>query len=300
MTTSSAVVSLGNIFQKGMAYVALSRTTSLKGLHITNYNEKAIYCDPLTQAAIRAMPKVKTAEVRPLLSMQSELVGVNNLAIVHHNCERLECHMSDITSHHEFMCADIICLTETFLKGKSASPALNIPGYRLQYKNRRDSYTFQTELLAKDGGGTAIYIRENVLAKEIRYMHNVTDLEFTAVKVQQPCDAIVITIYRDQKYSSTLFLKQLQGLLIGIEILNVSTAVICGDFNEDLLGTGRKPICNLLSDNGYKQLINRSTTKELTLLDAIYIKTKNAEVRHAGVIPTYFSYHDAVYCVLEL
>lgn len=45
MTTQSAVVSLKRVFQPGMAYVALSRTTSLQGLRITDFDEKNIFAD---------------------------------------------------------------------------------------------------------------------------------------------------------------------------------------------------------------------------------------------------------------
>ena len=40
MTTQSAVVSLKRVFQPGMAYVALSRTTSLQGLKMMDFDEK--------------------------------------------------------------------------------------------------------------------------------------------------------------------------------------------------------------------------------------------------------------------
>ncbi|KAM9752456.1 ATP-dependent DNA helicase PIF1-like [Menidia menidia] len=45
MTMQAAVVSLERIFEPGMAYVALSRTTSLEGLYITHFNDEKIYGD---------------------------------------------------------------------------------------------------------------------------------------------------------------------------------------------------------------------------------------------------------------
>uniref|UniRef100_A0AAR2LYA6 ATP-dependent DNA helicase n=1 Tax=Pygocentrus nattereri TaxID=42514 RepID=A0AAR2LYA6_PYGNA len=51
MTTHCAVVSLKKVFESGMAYVALSRTTSLSGLHVIDYDEKKIFCDPEISAS---------------------------------------------------------------------------------------------------------------------------------------------------------------------------------------------------------------------------------------------------------
>uniref|UniRef100_A0AAR2LVZ7 ATP-dependent DNA helicase n=1 Tax=Pygocentrus nattereri TaxID=42514 RepID=A0AAR2LVZ7_PYGNA len=44
MTTHCAVASLKKVFEPGMAYVALRRTTSLSGLHVIDYDEKKIFC----------------------------------------------------------------------------------------------------------------------------------------------------------------------------------------------------------------------------------------------------------------
>uniref|UniRef100_A0A8C9X151 ATP-dependent DNA helicase n=1 Tax=Sander lucioperca TaxID=283035 RepID=A0A8C9X151_SANLU len=46
MTRTSAVVSLKHIFEPGMAYVAVSRMTSLSGLHILDMDESKIYANP--------------------------------------------------------------------------------------------------------------------------------------------------------------------------------------------------------------------------------------------------------------
>ncbi|KAM3842119.1 uncharacterized protein ACN63O_022831, partial [Diretmus argenteus] len=67
MTTASAVVSLKRIFEPGMAYVALSRTTSLRGLHITDFDEKKIFANPEITTSLRDMRKVTLDETMPLL-----------------------------------------------------------------------------------------------------------------------------------------------------------------------------------------------------------------------------------------
>lgn len=45
MTRTSAVVSLQRIFEPDMAYVALSRVTSLSGLHLLDMDESKIYAN---------------------------------------------------------------------------------------------------------------------------------------------------------------------------------------------------------------------------------------------------------------
>ncbi len=62
MTTDRAVVSLKRIFESGMAYVALSRTTTLSGLHITDFDEKKIFCDPEISALLGEHAKSKFSQ----------------------------------------------------------------------------------------------------------------------------------------------------------------------------------------------------------------------------------------------
>ncbi|XP_076738999.1 uncharacterized protein LOC112432426 isoform X3 [Maylandia zebra] len=67
LTTQTAVVSMKNIFEPGMAYVALSRVTSLSGLYLQDLDEKKIYANPEVTAALQTMRQASVEEMMPLL-----------------------------------------------------------------------------------------------------------------------------------------------------------------------------------------------------------------------------------------
>lgn len=56
MTTSASAVSLKHIFEHWMAYVALSRVTSLSGLYILGMDEGKIYANPEIKTALAHKP----------------------------------------------------------------------------------------------------------------------------------------------------------------------------------------------------------------------------------------------------
>lgn len=92
MTTDCTVVSLKHIFKPGMAYVALSRTTSLSGLHIIDFDEKKIFCDPVINLSLENMPKSDFHNIQPLLHIVQDSNRHSGLKVVHHNTEGLQCH----------------------------------------------------------------------------------------------------------------------------------------------------------------------------------------------------------------
>ncbi|XP_041864545.1 uncharacterized protein LOC121654446 isoform X2 [Melanotaenia boesemani] len=70
LTTHAAVVSLKKIFEAGMAYVALSRVTSLSGLYLLDLDEKKIYANPEVTAAIQTMRQASVDDMMPLLPLR--------------------------------------------------------------------------------------------------------------------------------------------------------------------------------------------------------------------------------------
>uniref|UniRef100_A0A667YQ84 ATP-dependent DNA helicase n=1 Tax=Myripristis murdjan TaxID=586833 RepID=A0A667YQ84_9TELE len=153
MTLQSAVVSLKRIFEPGMAYVALSRTTSLGGLHITDFAENKIYADSEIAAAMQTITTASLSGVMPLLKHVCETDLVEMFKIVHHNTEGLITHINDIKCHPELRLADVLCLTETHLSGSIVTDSIALEGYRVFLRNRHLCYMRFPELAKKEGGG---------------------------------------------------------------------------------------------------------------------------------------------------
>ncbi|CAI5660898.1 unnamed protein product [Oreochromis niloticus] len=299
MTMESAVVCLKRVFEPGMAYVALSRTTSLKGLYITDFDERKIYADPAITDALKNMRHASFENARPLLQfLKSVVPTVPTLTIIHHNAQGLPTHMEDMRCHHELSLADVLCITETHLSGSSVSPRFQLEQYNMATRNRHVSYTNHTDMAKVNGGGVAMYYKTVLTAESRKYLQNVTDLEFVVIKVESPVTALIATVYRPPNYSHVRFLPQMQCLLDSLEMMNCQPIIVCGDFNEDLMSRGKKPIQELFQSRGYAQLITAATTEKHTLIDHLYISQPYACLQ-SGVLNTYHSYHNPIYCVIH-
>ena len=298
LTTHAAVVSLQKIFEAGMAYVALSRVTSLSGLYLLDLDEKKIYANPEVTAALETMRQADVDHMMPLLQVRETVNRPDTLTLVHHNTEGLPAHIGDIKRHHELCLADVLCLTETHLQGSFVADSLQLDGYNMFKRNRHTSYTKYPQMASKGGGGVAVYVRNHIQVRERQYLHNVTDLEFVALKVEAPFCAVIAAVYRPPDYSLRPFLENLVSLLDALEVLDCHPVIVCGDFNENQLLGSTKPILELFQSKGYVQLITSATTDKNTLLDLIFI-SQPQRCLQSGVMRTYYSYHNPVFCVLS-
>ncbi|XP_041863931.1 ATP-dependent DNA helicase PIF1-like isoform X1 [Melanotaenia boesemani] len=259
LTTHAAVVSLKKIFEAGMAYVALSRVTSLSGLYLLDLDEKKIYANPEVTAAIQTMRQASVDDMMPLLPLRETVSRPDTLTVVHHNTEGLPSHIDDIKRHHELCLADVLCLTESHLQGSFVADTLQLDGFTLYKRNRHVSYTNLPQMASRCGGGVAVYVRNHIQVHEKQYLHNVTDLEFVVLKVEAPVQALIAAVYRPPSYSLRRFLENMVSLLDALETMDCHPVIVCGDFNEN----------------------------------------QPQQILHSGVMRTYWSYHNPVFCIVS-
>ena len=271
MTMKDVVVNLEGIFKEGMAYVALSRCTSLKGLRLVNYKPTDIFANKRIQEALDLMTQLEfPRSLQPLL-----LPCEDAFVVMFHNIQSLHAHMNDFRSNPETHQAHVIGLSETRISGTS---------------EQRYSLDQYHPILHKDRahGGVAFYVKKSVNYDTIN-LPNVC-LDCLAIRISHP-EMMTVVIYNKPKNPRNTFLRALARVMTSLPS-NIHT-VIGGDLNCNLFKEAIPPM------NHYSQLIMEPTTQRLTLLDPIFVSEKKPGAT-AGLCRTYYSYHDPVFYRLPI
>ncbi|XP_062567225.1 uncharacterized protein LOC134229488 [Saccostrea cucullata] len=293
MTTDRVVVNLDKVFGAGQAYVALSRVTSKEGLFIEtedpNLLRKKIYADSEIKTATVEMPKVCFREI-------FETDASDGKKIVLHNIQSLRKHFQDLKNDKRFTEADIICLTETWLRHEENTIQFDIEGFQFNHLPRGEAYdeknVMNQRLHLSKGGGVGLYLKDEMDCYHIIALSGM-NIEAMAVQLLNE-NIILVTVYRPSLLNVDVFLKNLQRLLDFIWTISPECIVI-GDFNEDAKLNG--PIQRFMKDKQFRQLVSFNTTEGGTILDHVYVSSAlHIEVFH---MPTYHSYHEAVLLIFS-
>lgn len=286
MTVDKVVINLDRTFSPGQAYVALSRVTSKEGLFIETNDpqllNKKIYADPEVKLALQEMPK---------LTLPIFETFIEGISIFLHNIQSLHKHFDDLVKDRRCWNADILCLTETWMRSGQNVSRFEINGFKFHSVAREDAYddsnTHALQLQSSKGGGVAVYVKETGLEKRV-FLLPEKNLEGISVEFDSK-DIAVLTLYRPNILSVNQFLLQLEKVIAHYKSLKKE--LIClGDFNEHARSPG--PIQNFMKKKGFMQKVDFSTTGGATTLDHVYLSTSlQATVEK---LPTYYSYHDAV------
>ncbi len=292
-TLKDAVVSFKNIDFAGQVYVALSRVTHSEGLHIIDMDLSKIYCDTGVQECYNNMNKLK-------INMHT-LPTTRELTIVHQNVEGLKQHMDDLERCNQLQPCDVLCVTETWI---NTNESFQLPGFTYQGRTRRECYSGNNckqtaQLKTAKYGGVGIFLSNSLLEDRQQEIMDISNKlcshEHMALSIsdrQSGIKTIVIGIYRPKALPMDFACNQLSILLKGLP--PSKRTVLVGDINED----ANQRFQSFMKKFGFVQLIDQPTTigaNGLTL-DHVYVQSEIGTMPCSqGVIPTHFSYHEAVY-----
>ncbi|VDH93801.1 Hypothetical predicted protein [Mytilus galloprovincialis] len=292
LTVEECVVDLNKCFTYGQAYVALSRVTSKSGLHIKSIDtekiHKKICCDPDVVKGVSEMTRflleIDDVAEEPTQSFQ----------IMYHNIQGLQTHAEDLKHNPDFRRADYICLTETWTNQELI--CFEMMGYDDFHLPRslafEDTNSYYCSLKEMQHGGVCVFYK---LSTETEICNLASNLECIVFKISSK-NILVATVYRTQKYNLGKFFENLEILICKLVDLSEKIVVI-GDFNQDIL-KGGCTVFNFMSSKGFRQLVDSPTTEGGTLIDHVYVYVKGCLDTQIAIIPTYYSYHDALKIVI--
>ena len=152
----------------------------------------------------------------------------------------------------------------------------------------------------KPGGGSAIYVHENLVAKQITLSQfSTAEAVFLNVKVNNHINCLIIQIYRAPR-NNTEFLSELEKCLIEATKMKALTYIV-GDFNADLFSVDHnsfdESFFTLMCSYGFLPTISKATrvsNDTFTLIDNIFCNDFSF-LYQSGVIKTDFSDHFSIF-----
>ena len=132
-----------------MAYVELSRVSSIDGMYLVDYDSSKIFCDEGISKEIAKMPMCDVSLANPFTNVDLSKFFI----IAHHNIQSLNAHIDDLKLNKELRKAHIICISETWFTGTEYDQTIpfHIDGYDLVIQESSGR-----------GRGVAMYIQRSV------------------------------------------------------------------------------------------------------------------------------------------
>ena len=113
-------------FWHHMHYVALSRATSLSGLHIRNLNSHNIRVSP---KVLKYMKEARDKYKLQLSYVPLYTFSDNKLKVIYNNVRSYKRHYNDVKNNYDILSADVVVVAETWLSSKDKTENYSIQGY---------------------------------------------------------------------------------------------------------------------------------------------------------------------------
>ena len=270
-------------FNYGQIYVALSRVTSLSGLHIIG---------KIDSKHVRANPRVheeyqRLRDVSELKSnSQQELIKTNGnhppVCITLLNVRSLKKHSIDIKHDTTVFSSDVLLLTETQITPTDFDSKIrkNLHPFKLYRQDSTDRYS-----------SLAVCFKSTVGIINCEYFASVNGLRFVIHSTKSLRRKTVLLLYRKQSSNINEYVNNIKS------VVNCKPAdVVLGDFNINYFSdSDMKELNTLMETLKYTQIVKRPTFVSAgSLLDHVYIKSQMVSVVDSSVVSVYYSDHEAI------
>ena len=269
-------------FNYGQVYVALSRATSLNGIHILGkINSKHVKADPRVHKEYERL-----REISKTMGTSEKYKDNSVLTICLLNIRSLKKHSVDIKYDANIKNSDLIALTETQLVPHSNDT--DIKSHLLPFTLYRQDHPTDRFL------SLALCTRRSIETKEHEYFPQVNAMKFVIILNTSTtmCPTFtVLFLYRKNNSNIIQYVSHLRNILGTYPI-----DIILGDFNINYLNDDSiRPLKSLMTSLGYSQFVQSPTfVSSGNILDQIYLKTTKFDIIENTVISVYYSDHDAV------
>ena len=274
-------------FNCGQVYVALSRSTSLQGLHILGKIEsKHVKTDSRVHDEYERLRHLNPRDIEGIVPANEQKMLDRNTVVTMCllNIRSLRKHSSDIKYDVNLFNSDILALTETqLLPGDIDSDIKdNLTPFTL-YRHDHNSDKFLS---------LGICIKSNI---QIVYQEHYPTIN--AVEFQVSCNNNILQqnvtfllVYRKNDSDISVFINGLNYLLRTHTI-----HIVLGDFNINYYSCKEvKPLTSMMESLNYVQIVKRPTFLYGSLLDHVYVQHARQNMIHSSVISVYYSDHDAI------
>ena len=143
------------------------------------------------------------------------------------------------------------------------------------------------------GGGVALIVNKNLNPKQIR-IHTI--LEIVAVKISEPIQIIVVSVYRPPSTLIDFFMNHV--LQIIAQFHHIRTCIV-GDFSEDVSITSNTHCCAMFRSQAFKQMVSKLTHDSGTITDHAYV-SQTINTMQSDVADCYYSDQDFILCTITV
>ena len=268
-------------FNYGQVYVALSRSTSLNGIHILGQIEaKHVKTDGRVHKEYERLRNISSLTMQPTnQTLQDKTI----LTMCLLNVRSLRKHSIDIMYDLNILNSDIIALTETQLLPQSNDTEIKTHLHPfLLHRQDHPSDRFSS---------LALCTNHNIEVQEHEYFHEINAIRFVILNSITQLRCNILLLYR--KNSSNVF-NYINGIRQTLH--NHAIDVILGDFNINYLNDNDiQPLKTLMNSLNYSQIVQSPTFISAgSTIDHIYLKLDMFDVILNSVVSIYYSDHDAI------